>query len=116
MQPLAAQDVNCDGLAGVVIVAELVVDLVDQGVDAGDGLELNAPKDGALEGLGERLVYLGGAGKLEEGARTRLVGCLGESGEAGRGQAGGCWGLTSLCSASKKVKPEWPLMVQMNRF
>ena len=55
---------NGNGFAGVVVVLELVVDLVNQGVDAGNRLELDASEDGAFESLGECLVDLGGAGEL----------------------------------------------------
>ena len=54
-----------DGLAGVVVVPELVENMVNQRVDAGYGLELDAPEDGALQGLGECLVDLGSTGELE---------------------------------------------------
>jgi hypothetical protein len=57
--------VDGDGLAGVVVVPELVENMVNQRVDAGYRLELDAPEDGALEGLGECLVDFGSAGKLE---------------------------------------------------
>ena len=94
---------NGNGLAGVVVVLELVVDLVNQGVDAGNRLELDASEDGALEGLRECLVDLGGAGEL---AKHTLVSCEEEGGKIdGTGWATDA-GRTSLSSASKKVKPE----------
>lgn len=100
-----------NGLAGVVVVLELVVDLVDEGVDAGYSLELDASEDGALQRLRECLVYLGGTGEL--GSDTGVSGWPVENANAGAAIDG--W-RTSLSSASKNVRPEWPLMVQMKRF
>lgn len=64
MQPLSSLNLDRDRLAGVVVVAELIVDAVDKVIDTGDGLELDFSQNGAFEGFGERLVDFLGSGEL----------------------------------------------------
>jgi hypothetical protein len=53
-----------DRLSRIVVILELIVDMVDQGVDSGGGLELDLSEDGAFEGLWESLLDLGSTSKL----------------------------------------------------
>ncbi|GJC95075.1 hypothetical protein ColKHC_03901 [Colletotrichum higginsianum] len=64
LQPFALGRADGDGLAGVVVGPELVKDEVDERIDSGYRLELDATQDGALEGFGEGLLDLFGAGEL----------------------------------------------------
>mgnify|MGYP006976747746 CR=1 FL=1 len=88
--------------ARIVVILELFVYLVHQCVDARHGLKLDTAEDGAFEGLRECLVDLGAL----RGLRVSVSAIYDYS--EGR--------HTSLSRASKKVRPEWPVMVQIKRF
>lgn len=91
-------------LAGIEIALELFVELVDQVVDSRNRLELYAPQNGSFKGLGERL--------LDFLCASELV----EMGSARRNSGEGPEDHTSDSRASKKLRPEWPVIWHMKRF
>ncbi len=95
-----AVDVYRNHLAGVVIASELIVNLVDEGIDPGDRLELDASQNGTLQGFGEGLLDFDGAEHLGREKKEKRV--------SARHDRRGRWRSTrtSLSRASKKVKPE----------
>lgn len=64
MNAIAAIESDGDFLPGVVVSFEVVEDQVDQVIQSGDGLKLDFPEDGALQGFGKCRFNLFASGLL----------------------------------------------------
>lgn len=85
-------------LAGVEVGLEFIVKSVDEIIDPGYCLELYAPEDRSLEWFGESLFDFLGTSKLDRrSAQSTHCQYLERH-------------LTSDSRASKKFRPEWPVI------